>query len=83
MLDYVVTSNRWSQAIAVGSVVFVERVKSELGGRAMHRGVEQKDGAYALRESYEVYNGGFSGKSEPLRLENTVFWNENPATTET
>ena len=41
---------RWSETIAVESVVFVESVKSELGGRAMHRGVEQKDGAYALRE---------------------------------
>lgn len=74
--------DRWSEAIAVGSLVFVESVKSELGGRAMHRGVEQQDGAYALRERNEAYNGDFSGKSEPLRLENTVFWNENPAATE-
>jgi hypothetical protein len=62
--------------------VFVERVKSELGGRAMHRGVEQKDGAYALRERNKAYNGDFSGKSEPLRPENTVFWNENFAAME-
>lgn len=41
---------RWSETIAVESLVFIESVKSELGGRAMHRGVEQKDGAYALRE---------------------------------
>ena len=25
----------------------------------------------------------FSGESEPLRLENMVFWKENPAATET
>jgi REP-associated tyrosine transposase len=78
-----VRDDRWSEAIAVGSLVFVESVKSELGRRAMHRGVEQKDGAYALRERNEAYNGDFSGESEPLRLENTVFWNENPAATET
>jgi hypothetical protein len=63
--------------------MFVESVKSELGGRAIHRGVEQKDEAYALRERNEAYNADFSGESEPLRLENTVFWNENPAATET
>jgi REP element-mobilizing transposase RayT len=78
-----VRDDRWSEAVAVGSLVFVQSVKGELGGRAMHRGVEQKDGAYALRERNEAYNGDFSGKSELLRLENTVFWNENPAATET
>ena len=78
-----VRDNRWSEAIAVGSLVFVESVKSELGGRAIHRGFEQKDAAYALRERDEAYNGDFSGKSESLRLENTVFWNENTAATET
>jgi hypothetical protein len=78
-----VRDDRWSEAIAVGSLVFVESVKSELGGKAMHRGVEQKDGAYTLRERNEAYNGDFSGESEPLRLENTVVWNENLAATET
>ena len=31
------------------------------GGRAMHRGSEHKDGAYALRERNEAYNGSVSG----------------------
>jgi hypothetical protein len=65
--------HRWSEAIAVGTLAFVESVKSELGGRATHRGVEQKDGAYALRERNEAYNGDFSGESEPLRLETRFF----------
>ena len=33
----------------------------------MHRGVEQKDGTYALRERNEAYNGDFSGESELLK----------------
>jgi putative transposase len=78
-----VRDNRWSEAIAVGNLTFVETVKSELGGRAMHRGVEQRDGAYALREGSEAYNEDFGTESYPLRLENTVFWNENRAATET
>ena len=65
--------DRWSAVVAVGSLAFVESVKSELGRRATHRGVEQKDGAYALRERGEAYNGDFGGESEPLGLENTVF----------
>ena len=59
-----------------------ESVKRELSGRAMHRTVEEKDGAYALRERSEAYNGDFGGESEPLRLENTVLWNENAAAAE-
>jgi hypothetical protein len=72
-----VRDDHWSQAIAVGSFAFVESVQSELGSKAMHRAVEQKDGAYALRERGEAYNGDFGGESEPLRLENTVLWNES------
>ena len=32
--------DRWSEAIAVGSLAFVETVKNELGSKAMHRAVE-------------------------------------------
>ena len=78
-----VREDHWSEAITVGSLAFVERVKSELSGRAMHRAVEEKDGAYALRERSEAYNGDFRGGSEPLTLENTVLWNESAAAAET
>ena len=33
---------------AIGCLAFVESVKSELGSRAIHRAVEQKDRAYGL-----------------------------------
>lgn len=49
----------------------------------MHRAVEQKNGAYALRERGDAYNGVFGDESEPLRLENTILWNENAAAAET
>jgi putative transposase len=68
--------DRWSESIAVGCLAFVESVKSDLGSRAMHRAVERKDRAYALRERGEAYNGDFGGESESLRLENTVLWDE-------
>jgi hypothetical protein len=49
----------------------------------MHRAVENAGGAYALREQGEAYNGDFSGKSEPLSIENTLFWSENPSSSDT
>src|SRR5574341_947152 len=41
---------RWSHAIAVGSLTFVEKVKSELGFKAVHREVTEVTGTYTLRE---------------------------------
>ena len=69
--------DRWSEAIAVGSLAFVEGVKSELGSKTIHRAIERIEGAYALREESEAYDGDLGIESAPLRLENTISWNEN------
>jgi len=69
---------RWSEAVAVGSLAFVEKVKSELGIKALHRELEQIDGTHALRESGEAYRGQFDIKNEALRLENTLPWERIP-----
>jgi hypothetical protein len=69
--------DRWSEAIAVGSLAFVERVKSDLGIKAMHREVLKTDGTYALCEPAEDYAGNFTGKNEALSSENTLPWNES------
>ena len=39
---------RWSEVVAVGSLAFVDKVKSELGAKALHREPEQVDGSYEL-----------------------------------
>ena len=39
-------SARWPEAVAVGSLAFVEEVKSELGVKALDRELEQIDGTY-------------------------------------
>ena len=46
--------DRWSEALAVGSLAFVERVKNDLGIKAMHREAVRADGIYALREPSEA-----------------------------
>jgi hypothetical protein len=68
---------RWSEAIAVGSLAFVERVKTDLGIKAMHREFEPLGGGYALREPGEAYGGELDSESDVLRLENTISWDEN------
>ena len=74
---------RWSEAIAVGNLNFVEKVKGELGSKAAHRDVRQLEHTMLLREDGEAYGPNFGGKTEPLSLENTRFWNEFSRTTAT
>ena len=71
-----VRDDRWSEAIAVGSLSFVETIKSYLGIKATHREVIEADGTYVLREPSEAYAGKSTGKNEALSAENTLFWDE-------
>ena len=70
---------RWSEAIAVGSEAFVEKVKRELGMKAKHRDVDEADGTCVLREPRGAYTSTFGTENSALRLENTTLWEENPA----
>ena len=66
----------WSEAVAVGSLSFVNKMKGELGFKAAHREVTELGASYALREEGEAYGRFFGGENEVLRAENTRFWNE-------
>jgi putative transposase len=74
---------RWSEALAVGNLNFVEKVKSELGFKTAHREVIEGGSTYALREQSEAYGRNFTGENEALSSENTRFWNENSELTAT
>jgi hypothetical protein len=65
---------RWTEALAVGSQAFVEKIKGELGTKALHRELEQVDGTYALRESGEAYNSHFGVENDALRFKNALLW---------
>ena len=69
--------DRWSEALAVGSLAFVERVKNDLGVKAAHREVLEADGTYALREPSEAYTRNLTGENKALSSENTLPWNES------
>jgi hypothetical protein len=65
---------RWTQALAVGSQAFVEKIKDELGGKALHRGLDRLDGTYALREAGEAYRRHIDVKNAAVSPKNTVLW---------
>jgi putative transposase len=68
--------DHWSESIAVGSLAFIDKVKSELGVRAAYRDVVETNGTYALREPAEAYGLSFAAENEALSSQNTFFWNE-------
>jgi hypothetical protein len=71
---------RWSEAPAVGSLAFVEKVKGDQGRASRSRtGIE----TYALREQSEAYGTDLGSESEVLRAENAIFWEENAGIIET
>lgn len=72
-----VRDERWSEAIAVGSLGFVESVKNRLGAKAAHRDVIEADGSYTLREPAEAYANDFTDENEALSAENMFFWDES------
>ena len=64
----------WSEAIAVGSLSFVNQLKGELGFKAAHREVTELGASYALRGRGSLWPN-FGGESEALSAENTRLWN--------
>ena len=48
----------------------------------LHRAVEHIDGAFTLREHGQAYDRDLGIENEPLRLEATVFREENAETAE-
>ena len=66
----------WREAIEVGKLNF-EKVKNELGYKAVHREVIESGGTYELREQTETYGSNFRSQSEMLSSGNIRFWNED------
>jgi len=68
--------DQWSEALAVGSLPFVEKLKTEFGVRAMHRATTAVDGMFTLLEQGKAYTSVFAAKNDALRLDNTRFYEE-------
>ena len=61
-----------SEAIAVGSLAFVNKVKSELGFKGGYREVTEVGGMYTLREQNEAYAGDSGSESDVLMPDNSI-----------
>ena len=55
---------RWSEAVAVGSLAFVEKVKSELGIIALHRDLEQVDGPMRCANLAKITEASLTAKKK-------------------
>ena len=73
----------WSEPMAVGSLTFVDKMKSKLAFKARYREVAEVGGTYSLREQSEAYAGNFAGENDALMLDNTIPLEKNAESTET
>lgn len=80
--DVAARDDRWSEAIDVGSREYADRIKAELGNKALRRKVAGLDGMFILREPSRNYAHGLDGKNGVLRPHNTIPWNESAEVTE-
>jgi hypothetical protein len=72
----VVRDDSWSEAIAVGSRSFVEKVKSELGFKAAHREVIEAHGSSHFANRPKLTESNLPLKVRALRSQNTFLWDE-------
>jgi len=63
--------NKWTQSIAVGSKMFIEKMKGVLGYRARGRKIICADATFELREVITPF-----GNADNLDSENTYLWNQ-------
>lgn len=64
----------WTDSIAVGNEVFIEKVKSLLGFKARGRNIVKGDEGYHLREEAAPYMALFEAIKGDIGTENTYFW---------
>jgi len=69
-----IRERRWSDSIAVGTSLFIEQVKADLGARGLGRKIISSVDGHELRESRVSYDGHLGGEKRPLRYENSLAW---------
>ncbi len=72
----------WSESIAVGSEVFVEKTKEQLKLRAYCRECQSVGDKYQLKEPVVIYQAHFSPEKGQLRPENQCLWEDRVLNTD-
>jgi putative transposase len=66
--------SRWSESIAVGSLSFVQQVRTDLGARGFGRKITSSAAGHELTEAQESYDDHLGSQKAPLSPENALFW---------
>ena len=69
--------HQWSDAIAVGSRGFVEKIQNQLGIAGKYRKIVDHNEVCLLREPSSSYRPLFGGEKAPLRVNNALPWEKN------
>lgn len=69
----------WTQAVAVGSESFVDKIKKQLKALAIGRRIVPTTDGWELREETSSYNPFLEGQKVDIALENTYPWEESGA----
>jgi putative transposase len=69
----------WTQAVAVGTDTFVEKIKKQLKALAIGRRILPNNGSWELREEASSYNAFLGAQKVDIYPENTYSWGDNPA----
>jgi putative transposase len=64
----------WTESIAVGSRLFAEKVKDNLGFRGKGRAIIEASEGYQVREKSFTYNPLFRAEKPNIGPQNTYFW---------
>ena len=73
-----IRDRQWTRGVAVGEKQFVEKIKTELGSKALGREIREASGGYELRERTISYMTDFDSKKVNMGLENTYSWRVFP-----
>ena len=67
---------QWTESIAVGNKVYVEKVKDQMGYKAIGRKVVENRDSFVLKETQQPYQG-ISDKAIQVQPEDNTFYWEN------
>ena len=67
------TAKRWTQCIAVGGSLFIERIKKAMGAIAKGRCCQPGEGAFELRKAQSLYNAIFNQKNRDIDPKQVIF----------
>ena len=73
-----IRDRQWTRGVAVGEKQFVEKIKTELGSKALGRRIHEASEGYELRERTIPYITDFDSKKVNMALENTYNWRVVP-----